>query len=151
MALPRDWKEFIELLNSHRVEYVVVGAIAVSYHGYPRFTGGLDVLIRPTLANAQRVHAVIVAFGFPATGLDPENLIEPGKFVQLGVPPARIDVLHEISGVAFDEAWSRHVVAEIDGISVNMIGREALIRNKRAAGRDKDRADLRILGGDPDL
>ena len=145
MALPQDWKEFIELLNSRRVDYVVVGAIAVSYHAYPRATGDLDVLIRPTLANAQRVAGALSDFSFRSLGLRAEDFIEPGKFIQLGARPRRIDLLNQVSGVEFDEVWQGRVVAEIDGVAVNLMGREALIKNKRAAGRDKDRADLRIL------
>ena len=149
MALPQDWKEFIALLNSHHVEYVVVGAIAVSYHAHPRNTGDLDVLIRPTLENAQRMPAVLNAFGFSGHGLQPEDFIRPGKFLQLGVPPRRIDLLNQISGVAFDQLWDQRVFAEIEGTPVTLIGREALIQNKQAAGRDKDRADLRMLGAPP--
>jgi len=150
MALPQDWKEFIELLNSHRVDYVVVGAIAVSYHAYPRNTGGLDVLIRPTLENAQGVARAMSDFGFASLGLQPQDFIEPGKFIQLGVRPRRIDLLNQVSGVDFEEIWQSRVVAEIDGVPVPLIGRDSLIKNKRASGRDKDRVDLRMLGADPE-
>ena len=145
MALPRDWKEFIELLNSRRVDYVVVGAIAVSYHAYPRNTGDIDILVRPTSENAERLVAALADFGFGPLGLRPADFVAPGQFIQLGVRPLRIDLLNEISGVGFDEVWQGRVLAQIEGVSVSLIGREALIRNKRASGRDKDRADLRIL------
>ena len=132
MALPRDWKEFIELLNSRRVDYVVVGAIAVSYHAYPRNTGDLDVLIRPTSENAERLIAALADFGFGSLGLQASDLVVPGQFIQLGVRPRRIDLLNQISGVAFDEVWRGRVLTQIEGVSVSLIGREALIRNKRA-------------------
>ncbi len=145
MALPHDWKEFIACLNSRRVDYLVVGAIAVSWHAYPRNTGDLDVLIRPTAGNARRVCLALSDFGFGSLGIHPDDLIEKGKFIRLGRPPRGIDLLNEVTGVAFDEAWPARVVGFIDGIEVALIGREALIRNKEAAGRDKDRADLAIL------
>jgi len=146
MALPQDWKEFVELLNSRHVDYVVVGAIAVSYHAYPRNTGDLDVLIRPTLENSRRLAGVLAEFGFRSLGLTPEDLIEAGKFIQLGVPPRRIDLLNQVSGVDFEQIWAGRVVAHVDGVAMNLMGREELIRNKRASGREKDRVDLRMLG-----
>ncbi len=146
MALPRDWKEFIELLNSRLLEYVVVGAVAVSDHAYRRNTGDLDVLIRPSLDNARRLASVMDEFGFRSLGLRAEDFIEPGKFIRLGFPPRGIDLLNQVSGVDFVEIWEGRVIAEVDGVAVTLIGREALIKNKRAAGRDKDRGDLRMLG-----
>jgi hypothetical protein len=146
MALPQDWKEFIALLNSHRVDYVVVGAIAVSYHAYPRNTGDLDILIRPTLENGQRLAQAMEAFGFASLGLKPEDFIQAGQFIQLGVRPRRIDLLNQVSGVDFEEVWEDRVITELDGTPVMLMGREALIKNKKACGRDKDRVDLRMLG-----
>jgi hypothetical protein len=150
MALPQDWKEFIELLNSRRVDYVVIGAIAVSYHAYPRNTGDLDILIRPTLENGKKLSRVMEDFGFRSLGLKPEDFIQGGQFIQLGVRPRRIDLLNEVSGVDFEEVWQGRVTTTLDGTPVALMGREALIKNKKACGRDKDRVDLRMLGISPD-
>ena len=145
MKIHKDLKEFIGLMNSNRVEYVVVGGHAVAYHGYPRYTGDLDFFVRPSAENVARVVAVLKAFGFAETSGLEELLQQPGKVVQLGRPPNRIDVLSGISGVSFDAALATSVTAEFDGISVPMIGFEELLENKAASGRPKDLADLHQL------
>ena len=141
MKLPTDWREFIELLNSCGVEYVVVGGHAVGYHGYPRYTGGIDFFIRPSEENASRVAEVLVKFGFDGAEELRKDLQETDKIIQLGRPPNRIDLLTSISEVDFDEAQDSSVAAVMDGIPVRMIGREALLKNKRATARAKDLAD----------
>jgi hypothetical protein len=142
VKLPTDLKEFIGLLNSNGVEYVVVGGHAVAYHGYPRYTGDFDFFVRPSSENAKRIVAVLQAFGFVDTaGLD-SLLTETGKVIQLGRPPNRIDILSGISGVNFEEALATSVVAELDGLTVPMIGLNALIENKTATGRPKDQIDV---------
>lgn len=145
--LQTDLREFIELLNSRGVEYLVVGGHAVAFHGYPRFTGDIDFLLRPTPDNAQRVLAALAAFGFGNVGIDLPSLTEPDKVIQLGRPPNRIDLLTSISGVSFDEAWTDRVAGSLDDIPVHFIGRESLLKNKRASGRTKDVADLEVLTG----
>ena len=146
MKLQSDLREFIELLSSHRVDYLIVGGHAVAYHGYPRYTGDMDFFVRPSRENAVKVVAALAAFGFGQVGLDAETFTEPEKVVQLGRPPNRIDILTAISGVSFEEAWGGRVAAVLDGVPVHFIGRVALIANKRAAGRQKDLADLEELG-----
>lgn len=145
MKLQRDLREFIGLLSSHGVEYVVVGGYAVAYHGHPRYTGDIDVLIRSTADNADRMLAVLNAFGFGSVGVDVETLTTPERIIQLGRPPNRIDVLTSISGVPFDEAQASQVLAELDGLTVPFLGRDALLKNKRASGRAKDLADVEEL------
>ena len=140
--LQTDLREFIALLNSHEVEYLVVGGHAVAFHGHPRFTGDMDFLIRPTPRNAARVLDALREFGFGGVGITEKDLVEPGRIVQLGQPPNRIDILTSISGVDFDSAWDTHVESVMDDLPVNLIGWEALVRNKRASGRPKDLADL---------
>jgi hypothetical protein len=145
VKLQRDLREFIELLNSQKVEYIVVGGHAVAYHGHPRFTGDIDFLLRPTTANGARVIAVLHAFGFSELSLTPGDFAKPEAIVQLGRPPNRIDLLTSITAVDFDEAWASRVQGELDGLPVSFLGRDALIKNKQASGRAKDLADVATL------
>lgn len=148
MLLPEDWRAFIELLNSNGVEYVIVGAVALAYHGLPRYTGDLDILVRNSPENARRLESVLAAFGFAALGLKAADLIEPDRVIQLGVPPNRIDILTSITGIPFEQAWSERIQVDAEGIPVNFIGRQALVRNKQLTGRTQDKADLEALGED---
>jgi hypothetical protein len=153
MPLNKDWREFLELLNSNGVEYLVVGAFAVAYHGFPRYTADLDLLVQPTRENAERVLHALSEFGFGKLGIQASDLCTPGMVIQLGVKPNRIDLLTAISGVSFDEAWATRNKAELDGITTNFIGRAALVRNKEQTGRAKDLGDaeeLRKRGGKQD-
>ena len=143
MTLQRDLREFIGLLNSLGVEYLIVGGHAVAYHGHPRFTGDIDFLVRPSTENARRVVAVLDAFGFAGLGLTEGDFVRRGSVVQLGRPPNRIDLLTLISGVDFDAAWIGSVAGELDGLPVRFIGFDNLLKNKQAAGRDQDLADVK--------
>lgn len=142
MKLQKDLREFIELLNSHGVEYLVVGGHAVAYHGHPRYTGDIDFFVRPSAENAERVASAIAAFGFPEAALNAAVFTEPDRVVQLGRPPYRIDILTSISGLSFEDAWSGHIESALDQLPVRFIGKNALLANKRAAGRPKDLADV---------
>jgi hypothetical protein len=141
MALNSDLREFLQLLNTNVVEYIVVGGVAVGFHGYPRYTGDLDVWVRPTAENAKRVFKAISEFGFGNIGLQPEDFEQPHRTVQLGFPPFRLDILTGITGVENDDLWSSRVKAELEGIPVEVIGRDDLIRNKEATRRPQDIAD----------
>ena len=145
MKIHKDLKEFIELLNSNGVEYVVVGGHAVAYHGHPRFTGDIDFFVNASPENAARIVSVLHSFGFKDTAGLKELLLQAGKVVQLGRPPNRIDLLSGISGVSFERASATSVVSELDGVRVPFIGFEALIENKTASGRPKDQADIHEL------
>ena len=145
MPLSKDLREFIELLNAHEVEYLVVGAFAVAYHGLPRYTGDLDILVRPAPDNAARVLDVLTEFGFGGIGVEAADLLAGDTVVQLGVEPNRIDLLTSLTGLTFDEAWSSRAEHVLDGIRVPFIGRDALIRNKEATGRARDLADAEEL------
>ncbi|HEY0372152.1 MAG TPA: DUF6036 family nucleotidyltransferase [Thermoanaerobaculia bacterium] len=138
-------REFIALLSSHEVEYVVVGGHAVAFHGHPRFTGDMDFLVRPTPENARRVLAVLDDFGFGTIGVSEGDLTTPGRVVQLGHPPNRIDILTSISGVDFDAAWASRIETEMAGQRVRMIGWSELLQNKRASGRQQDLVDVAKL------
>lgn len=142
-----DFRDLLLAFVAEQVEFVIVGAYALALHGVPRFTGDLDVFVRPSADNAQRVWKALVRFGAPveAAGVQPSDFATLGIVYQIGLPPARIDVLTEISGVSFDEAWASREIAELDESSVSFLGREAFLRNKRAAGRPKDIADAERL------
>ncbi len=140
--LQADLREFIALLNSHQVEYLIVGGHAVAFHGHPRFTGDIDFLIRSTPDNVERVLTVLSAFGFGSVGIIEDDLLTPGRVIQLGHPPNRIDILTSISGVNFDAAWRSRVPSVLDDQPVHLIGWHELLENKRAAGRQKDLADV---------
>ena len=143
--LQTDLKEFIELLNSHSVEYLLVGGHAVAFHGHPRYTGDIDFFIRRSEANVQRLIAVLSAFGFGSLGITDRDLLEPKQILQLGQPPNRIEILNSISGVDFDVAWESRIQASMDDQAVFIIGWNELLQNKKAAGRPKDLADLAKL------
>jgi hypothetical protein len=146
VKLQKDLREFIELLNSRRIDYIVVGGHAVAFHGYPRFTGDIDFLVRPTPDNAARLVEALHDFGFGGVGLTVEDFTRPNRVVQLGQVPNRIDLLTTISGVDFEEAWQAKVGAELDSIPVSFLSYDHLLRNKQAAGHnlpDFNRAFLR--------
>ena len=146
LPLPPDFKEFLALLNSEKIEYLVVGGYAVSYYGYPRPTGDLDVWVPARRETAAALVGALAKFGFATAGATEELFLTPGRVVRLGVPPVRIEILNSISGVDFSECRSRRVDALLDGVAVSIIGRDDLIANKTAAGRDKDLNDLKHLG-----
>ena len=145
MRLSKDLREFIELLNANGVEFLVVGGFAVAWHGHPRFTADIDFLIRPDSANAELVIRTLRDFGFGALGIASDDLCRPDQIVQLGVKPNRIDLITSVAGLTFEEAWGSRVAGTIDSVPVLFIGRDALIRNKEAAGRPQDLADAHAL------
>jgi len=138
MPLSKDLREFIECLNSNKVEYLIVGALAVSWHGFPRYSGDIDFLVRPTKENAQMVLGAIAQFGLGSLAISAADLTSPGTVIQLGREPNRIDLLTSVTGVTFDEAWEGRCPGELDGVAVSFIGRADLLRNKEATGRSKD-------------
>lgn len=142
-----DFLDMLRALVESDVEFVIVGAHALALHGVPRSTGDLDVLVRPSAENAQRVLAALQAFGAPirAHGVERTDFEVAGNVYQVGLPPRRIDLMTGLTGIDFDEAWSSRVEIEIDGMKIPFLGLEALRRNKAATGRDKDRLDLRLL------
>ena len=145
MELAPDFDEFIGSLIAHGVDFVIVGAYALAFHGAPRFTGDLDILVRPALDNAARLLATLEAFGFSVTDLSPEAIADRRRMLQMGVPPVQIHVMSAISGVEWDEAWSDRIEGPLGTHRVQFLSRETLLRNKRAAGRPKDLADIDAL------
>jgi predicted nucleotidyltransferase len=143
----RDYEEFLASLNAHGVRYLLVGAHAVAHHARPRATKDLDVYVEPTTENAERVLAAVRDFfGGADLGLSVPDLTVPERVVQLGVAPARIDLLSSLAAVRdFAAAWERRVDARFGGVDAHFLGLDDLIAEKEGAGRDQDRADLRSL------
>ncbi len=145
MQLPQDFKEFLKLLNSNKVEYLLVGGYAVGYHGYPRATVDMDIWIAINKNNAQKMITVIKEFGFDVLDLSVELFLEQKRVIRMGVPPIRIEILTDIDGVEFNQCYRKKTVDEIDGVNVCIIDYENLKKNKKASGRLKDLADLEFL------
>ena len=142
IQLPPDFKEFLKLLNSRNVEYLIVGGYAVGYHGYPRPTGDLDIWISSTRENAERAHDALQEFGFSCPI---ELLQQDNQLARMGVSPFRIEIMTTIDGVSFSDSYAERVHGELDGVEVNMISLPRLRENKKASGRSKDIMDLENL------
>jgi hypothetical protein len=140
-----DFADLLQAFNAAGVDYLVVGAYAVALHARPRATGDLDVLVRPTRENASRVRHALAGFGAPVDDLSIDDLVSDDLIFQIGIAPIRVDVITAITGVSFEAAWAGRVSANLAGIDVNVIGRDELIANKRAAARPKDLADVEAL------
>lgn len=142
----QDFLDLLRALSAHDVRFLIVGAYALAVHGRPRATGDLDVWVDPTRENAARVIKALTDFGAPLAGVTEHDFSAPGIVLQLGLPPYRIDILTELSGLTFDEAWPTRLRAPFGpSLDADYIGREAFIRNKRATGRIKDLGDIEGL------
>ncbi len=143
----RDFVEMLSVLSDAGVEFLIVGAHALAAHDQPRATEDLDIWIRATPENGQRAWRALAAFGAPLDDLTLADLSRPGLTFQVGIKPYRIDILTEISGITFDEAWPNRLTINNYGLTLGVIGKEDLIRNKRATGRTQDQADAEFLEG----
>lgn len=143
--LPPDFKEFLKLLNTHQVEYLLIGGYAVAYHGYPRATADIDIWIATHPQNTRKIVTVLKEFGFNLPELTPELFQEQGQIIRMGVPPVRIEIATTISGVDFAECYKSRVVDVLDEVEVKIIDLANLKINKKAAGRHKDLDDLENL------
>jgi hypothetical protein len=141
----QDFKEFVRLLNHHSVEYLLVGGYALGIHGYPRYTGDLDIWINPTQDNARKMIDVVNEFGLSSLGLAATDFSESGNVIQIGYPPFRIDVITKPDGVSFEACYQRKVDVEYEGVPLSVIGLEDFKKNKLASGRPKDLIDLENL------
>lgn len=142
IQLPIDFKEFLKLLNSHQIKYLLIGGYAVSYHGYPRSTAGIDIWIAIQKENAEKLVAALDEFGFQSANLTTEMFLKVNQIIRMGIPPYRIELITTISGVNFEECYQQRVTDTIDGVPVDIINLEHLKLNKRASGRYKDLDDL---------
>jgi predicted nucleotidyltransferase len=148
MAKPRfpaDLREFLKLLNSKKVEYLLIGGYAVGFYGYPRATADMDIWVAMSAENAAKLVAALREFGFDVPELKPELFMQEDSIVRLGEPPLRLEILTSISGVTFEECYQKRSRPRFDGLRVNLISLEHLRLNKKASGRPKDLDDLEQL------
>lgn len=145
MELEKDFKEFIELLNEHKVKYLVIGGYAVNFHGYPRYTKDIDFWLWMNEKNIHNLIKAIKSFGFGSLELKTEDFMSPENIIQLGYEPYRIDLLVDIEGVDFEKSYRRRVKTNLDGIEVNFLSIEDLITAKKETGRLQDLADAEQL------
>lgn len=148
LHMNQDFVDLLQAFAAHDVRHLVVGAYALGVHGRPRATGDLDVWIDATPENAVRVWRALESFGAPLHQVSEAEFSRPGIIFQMGVPPGRIDVLTQLSGVSFEEAWPTRLRGPFGPMSVDYIGKDAFVRNKLATGRDKDRVDVELLRSD---
>ena len=139
--LNKDFKEILSAFIVEKVEFLVVGAYAMAFHGYVRATGDIDLWIRCSDENAERVWRALQLFGAPLFDLDIEDLKTPGMVFQIGLVPSRIDVITQVDGVEFEDAWEEHKTVEIENLGIPVIGKTQLLINKQSTGRAKDRND----------
>lgn len=145
-----DFKELLALFNAHQVEYMIVGAYALGFHGAPRYTGDLDLLVRPDPENARKILKVLQEFGFGALDISVEDFTTKERVVQLGVPPVRVDILTSITAIEWEQAVSHRVSGTFGKVPTFFIGLDDFIVNKKACGRHKDLADVEVLGESPE-
>jgi hypothetical protein len=141
----KDFEELFSVFERREVRFVVVGAHALAHHAKPRYTKDLDIFVDATPENAEKIVASLEEFGFGGIGISADDFSSPGRILQLGVPPTRIDIITSITGVSFAEAWETRVEGAYGAVTVPFIGYEALVRNKLASGRPQDVADVETL------
>jgi hypothetical protein len=140
-----DFVDLLRAFSDAEVRFLVVGAYALAMHGRPRATGDLDVFVEPSPANARRIVTALTTFGAPLHGVTEADFTAPGIVFQIGLPPRRIDILTDLTGVSFDDAWQSRTRGTFGPLQLDFIGRDAFIRNKRATGRPQDLADIDAL------
>ncbi len=145
MTLHPDIREFIALCLSQKVEFLLVGGYALAFHGAPRFTEDIDLMVLVSPENADKLDQVLKDFGFGGAGISRDDFLEVDQVIQLGRAPNRIDLLTGISGVTWLEAWNSRTTIDFDGLEIPLIGKEELIRNKEATARPQDLADVARL------
>ncbi|HEY2582583.1 MAG TPA: nucleotidyltransferase [Mucilaginibacter sp.] len=145
MTLDKDFEDFVSLLNRYKVDYMIVGGYALAFHGKPRHTGDLDIWIDISNDNAKKMVHVTDEFGMASLGMEEEDFLQKGGITQIGYPPLRIDILNEIDGIDFHQAYPNKLTIDVDGLSINYIGLDDLIKNKQASGRSQDITDVNQL------
>jgi len=146
MTLPEDLKQLLLAFNAHGVEYLVVGAYAVGVYAEPRATKDLDLFIRSEVRNSEAVYRALAVYGAPIAGLTPADFRDdPNSIFQIGLPPARVDILQAVGGVDFEEAWGQRIEAALDDVSAHVISAEHLIESKLHTGRLQDLADVEAV------
>jgi len=148
IEFPQDFKEFLKLLNSKEIEYLVIGGYAVGFHGYPRATGDMDVWIAIHENNASKIVEALKQFGFDLPDLKKEIFLTEKKVIRMGIPPMRLEILTSIDGVHFEDCYKNRIVADFGDFKVNFISRDDLLQNKRSSGRPQDLVDVGKLQSD---
>jgi len=145
MNIQQDFEELLKLLEEHKVEYLIVGGYAVAFHGYPRFTKDIDIYYNISAINIQRLQKALEKFGFPTKDLPSELFYSKGNIITFGIEPVRVDIINEISGVEFNDAWKKRVRGNYGTTKVNFINKTDLIKNKTSTPRLQDKADAEKL------
>ncbi len=148
MKTEKDYEEFLELLNKHKVRYCIIGSYALSFHARPRYTKDIDVLVDASPENAKNILTVLDKFGFGSLNLRVEDFSEKGNIIQLGYEPVRIDIITSLKGIDFSDIWENRVQGPYGNQMVNFIDRQNLIKSKKISNRTQDRADLELLQSD---
>jgi hypothetical protein len=145
--LPPDFRDLLVELHAAGAEFVVVGGYAVGFHGYACATKDIDVLVRPSPENAERVYEALAAFGAPLAAFEvgAQDFATYDGVLHFGAPPYGADILNRIAGVTFEEAIVEAGTLDVEGRPIRVIGLDALLRAKRAAGRPKDLVDVEAL------
>jgi hypothetical protein len=143
--LTKDFKEFLQLLNERKVKYLLVGGYAVILHGYPRYTGDIDIWIKPDSKNAKKIMKVLDDYGFGSLNLNLETFTQTDQIIQLGREPNRIDLITSVDGVTFEECYNQKVIFEVEQVPIQTISKEMLKKNKLTTGRNKDLDDVEHL------
>ena len=140
-----DYKEILQILSGNKVKFLVVGAYAMGVHGYPRATGDLDIWVYVSSDNSERVYKSLVEFGAPLSHINRDTFTEEGIVLQIGIAPRRIDIITQIDGVEFQNAYGQKFMVELEGLAIPFLSKDDLIRNKESTGREKDRVDAQYL------
>jgi hypothetical protein len=145
MNIQQDFEELLKLLEEHQIEYLIVGGYAVAFHGYPRFTKDIDIYYNISAINIQRLQKALEKFGFPTKDLPAELFYSKGNIITFGIEPVRVDIINEISGIDFEDAWKKRVRGNYGTTEVNFINKTDLIKNKTSTPRLQDKADAEKL------
>jgi len=145
MLIPSDYKDLLRILNRHKARYLIVGAYAVIYYTEPRYTKDIDIWIEPEIKNARRVYRALKEFGAPLKGIKVTDFTNKNLFYQIGIEPVRVDIIMGIKDLDFDFAWKNRSITTLEGIRVNIIGINELIKSKRKMRRYFDLADIEAL------
>lgn len=143
--LNEDYKEMLQLLIEEKVEFMLVGAYALGVHGVPRATGDIDIWIKPNIENSEKVYKVLQKFGTPIEESSKSEFAREGIIFQIGVAPRRIDLMTQIDGVEFEDAYKEKIIVDIDRLQIPVISLDKLIKNKISTGREKDKLDVSLL------
>jgi hypothetical protein len=143
--LNEDYKEILLILLGNKARFLIVGAYAMAAYGYPRATGGFDIWVETTPDNSRKIYKCLSEFGAPLSEITEKTFMEKGIVFQIGVSPRRIDIITDIDGVSFKEAFQNKKEIEIENLKIPFLSKSDLIKNKESTGREKDKLDIKYL------